>query len=233
MRALLEAMNGKPLIVELVGPPGVGKSTLASALFQCNGKVRIDIFPYFRKIKHLPFFFLSLCQLLPTLLFLFYRRNEAWLTRRDIALMTILNGWHRELRQKGVDDRSILVLEEGAVCLLAKLHAFGSATLKGESAKIWWCPVYKQWAETLDFIIKLDTPLPILVKRIRARGMVHEIDGMTDKEALEYLECIQSAQGQVISNLTLGGKGPIVFTFNTEEKTPEQICSELFKTELM
>jgi adenylate kinase family enzyme len=220
-------MKRKPLIVELVGPPGAGKTSLAAVLLKRNSKIRVDLPPDFRRIRHIPFFARSLLLLLPTLLHLYHNREGEWLTPRDMALMTIVREWPRVLERPVSVNKTIVVLEEGAICLLAKLHGFGSSLLRSESAQEWWIHMYQEWAETLDVVIQLDTPISTLVERIRSRKQQYEFQEMSDEEAFKYLTLIQIAQEHVLSALTAGARSPKLLVFNTVEKSSEQICEEV------
>jgi hypothetical protein len=122
---------------------------------------------------------------------------------------------------------AIVVLEEGAVCLLAKLYGYGAGPLRSENAREWWNHMYKEWAKTLDVVIRLDAPLTTLLERIRARGVQYEFKEMSDEEAFKYLALIQIAQEHVLSALTAEVRGPKILCFNTVEKSSEQICDEM------
>jgi hypothetical protein len=220
-------MKRKPLVVELVGPPGAGKTSLAEILLKRDSKIRVEVAPYFRRIRHIPFFARSLLLLLPTLLQLYHNREDEWLTPRDIALMTILTGWPHVLERPVSGNDSIVVLEEGAICLLAKLHGFGSNLIRSEIAEEWWNHMYQEWAKTLDVVIRLDTPVTTLVGRVRVREKQYEFKEMSDEEAFKYLTLIRRAQEHVLSALTAEARGPRTLVFNTVEKSSEQICDEV------
>lgn len=215
------------MIVELVGPPGVGKTTLAQSLIHRNHQVQAEFFPYFRRIRWAPFFAINLLLLSPTLFRLHLAQGGHCLPSRDVALMAILKGWHRVLERQSSSNGTIVILEEGAICLLAKLHFFGSDLINSENALNWWKSMYRQWAETLDMVVRLEAPAPILVERVRSRNCVHEIDGLTDHEAVAWFRGIRAAQNLVISHLIAENRRIEVLHFDTISKTPDQICEQL------
>src|ERR1044071_7415802 len=110
-------------IIEFVGPPGSGKTTLTKILQQRNPDLEVTIFPYFRQASQIPFFVKSLVSFSPTLLHFYKNGAGKKISKRDVALMTILNKWDEVLIHESVKKARTIVLEEGAICLLAKLSA--------------------------------------------------------------------------------------------------------------
>ena len=225
-------MSKPSRIIEVVGPPGSGKSTLTRIFRQKNTDLNVTIFPYFREISQIPFFAGSLMSFSPTLWWLYKKGKGKRITKHDIALMTILNSWNKVLVRQSAKYRKTIILEEGAICLLAKLDAFGSDILKSEASTEWWNETYQKWARTITLIIQLDTPIPILLKRIRSRELQYEIGSMTDQKATEYLSHIQSSQEKILSRLTAESNGPRIYRFSTLEGSPEQIYAAIAKSSI-
>ena len=222
-------MSKSSRIIELVGPPGSGKTTLTKLFQQQNADLEITIFPYFRETSQIPFFAKSLVSFSPTL-FHFYRNGGSQrIAKRDIALMTILNKWNEVLVRRSAKYGKTIVLEEGAICLLAKLSAFGSELLKSEVSAGWWKNMYQKWAQTINLVVELETPVANLLNRIRARELQYEIETMSDEKAIEYLTRIQEAQENILSHLVAESNGPQLFRFSTLECSPEQIYTDIVK----
>jgi hypothetical protein len=141
--------------------------------------------------------------------------------------MTILNKWDEVLIHESVKKARTIVLEEGAICLLAKLSASGSEILRSDVSAGWWTEIYRKWARTLKLVVQFDTPAPVLLKRIRSRELQYEIGTMSDQRATAYLTHIQESQNRVLSNLVALSNGPKLHRFSTLEGSPEQIYADI------
>lgn len=216
-------------VIELVGPPGSGKTTLTKLFQQHNPKLEVTIFPNFREVSQLPFFASSLISFSPALISFYKNGNGKKIARRDIALMTILNKWDETLIRQSIRSGKTIILEEGAICLLAKLSAFGSAFLRSDGSSEWWKTIYEKWARTLHVVIQLETPIPALLKRIRSRELQYEIGSMSDEQALRYLTQIQEAQNETVKHVTTNSQGPKLYRFPTAECSPEQIYRDVMQ----
>jgi hypothetical protein len=242
-------------IIEVVGPPGSGKTTLLEILGAQEPKWIIKTFPYFRRTQNLEFFIIQVVTLLP-LLFDIYRtlkcqqrkrdfiedcitfpftylpkpsnRNSEYLTHRDIAIMAILHGWHQILIHDKEVNNSSLLLDEGPICLMAKLYGFRFPIFeKSRRARQWWDSISDRWAKTLNIIVKLDAPSVYLLERIRARKESFEFVELSDEDAVQYLNRINSAQEGIISWLKSKRNGLVILRFNTIQESPDQIAKEI------
>jgi len=221
------ANRSSPSIVELAGPAGAGKTTLAHALAQQSDNIRLCDPPYYRRTEHLPFFVANSLLLLPTIRHLWRYRDGRQLTPREMAWMVILKGWPRVLARQAPSDGKVAVLDQGPVYILAELSRFGPASLQSPSARKWWDRTIEQWATTLDMVIWLDTSDTTLLERIRTRNKWHVIKHESAVEALGFLARCRRAYGQVLSALTTKAGGPKMLRFDTALASVDEIVSQL------
>jgi thymidylate kinase len=227
---VIASMQPAPLLIELVGPPGAGKTTFAQVLCRCTGQVAITRTPYFRELRYIPFFIYNSILLLPTFARLYTGTAGQELTPREAALMVLLSGWQRELQREIHRHQKSILLDEGPICYLSRLYAFGSAAIKGPGAQGWWQSMLRLWSQTLDVVIRLDNPDPTLVDRIRARAMAQEVKELPDQLAFQYLDSIRSAQDHVLAALANDSRGPRVLAFDTLQYSPDQISTQIIHT---
>jgi predicted kinase len=210
------------MIVELVGLPGVGKSTLAQEMCRQNRNIHLEKTPYFRRATDIPFFMRNSVKNLPRILRIQLSKDGGGLSRRDIVLMVILSGWRQVLIQKNLTNELVLLLDEGPICYLTRLCAWGSEGLRSTAANNWWKGVFLEWASFLDLIIWLDASDETLIERIRSREMWQEVKTMTREQAFKYFEDLRSKQDYVLKKISTQTKTPSFVSINTQINTPDE-----------
>jgi shikimate kinase len=219
--------RSSPSVVELVGPAGAGKTTLARVLAQKSNGVLLGDAPYYRRVGHWGFFAANAVLCLPTILRLSHKRRGRPFTSREIAAMVILKGWHRVLGRQALNGSKVVILDQGPVYMLAGLYGFGPESLQEQGARKWWASAYKQWAAALDVVIWLDTSDSGLLERIHRRDSWHIVKEKARPEALEFLMQCRSAYEHVLSTLTAEVGGPQVLRFDTSLESVDEIASQL------
>jgi shikimate kinase len=215
-----------PLLVELVGPAAAGKTTVRRALTRRSGEILIGVPPYYRRVADMPFFVKNGLLLMPMLLRLI-RTNGRRLTRREIAWMAILQGWHSAVRERASSSSTAIVLDQGPVFLLARLFWLGPEGLRGQTAEKWRKSMYTHWTAALDLVVWLDASDAVLLERIRTRDKWHAVKDRSQSEALDFLSRYRAAYGQVMSALTANGGGPKVLRVDTARESLDGVVDRV------
>ena len=213
--------RGRPLRVELVGPAGVGKSTLSAALLR-----RYDAVPgtiWGRPV--LPLLWNGV-RLLPTFAGLcWYARSPLWdESRHMVRLRTV----HHALRQGSLGSEEAIVFDEGPIFALAWLRGFGHETMRSRPSERWWQMALAEWAGAIDAIVVLDAPDATLARRIRARPQPHEVKEFSDPEISAWMARFRAALGWVLAELAAQG-GPVVLRLATDRTSPERVAERLLQ----
>src|SRR5437879_452487 len=191
----------RPLIVELVGPAGVGKSALAQRLLAQPDVVRASVW-------NLPAALLieSAVRSLPLLLRLCVVTRA--LPREELKQIVRLNALRLFVGRR-VGRAAVVVLDEGPVFALSWLRVFGHPRLQNGRAEPWWLATYAVWAALLDRVVLLDAPEPVLTSRIRGRHKPADVfRQMTDTEIRDLVARYRVSFERVLDGLARAGGPP-------------------------
>ncbi|HLO18181.1 MAG TPA: hypothetical protein VK206_25340 [Anaerolineales bacterium] len=221
-------MKKSSLVIELIGPPGAGKTTLSEAL-SCREAILTGAFPNIRAINNLPFFIGNGFALLPTFYSLYRGKYKRGPTRQELAYMTILTGWPRVLESRSGYDGKTMLLDQGPVYMLTELLRFDRGIITNGLTGAWWRNACKRWAETLDLVIRLDAPDKTLIERIRRREKFHGIKTNSDARAIEYLTSHRSTQEKVLSDLLPSSTDDRVVSFDTTQMSLDETVTHILE----
>jgi deoxyadenosine/deoxycytidine kinase len=221
-----DVRQSAPRIVEIVGPAGVGKTTISRILNRNGEHFQLGHFPDVRKKADAPFFFYYGLGLVPLLLRL-YQGQSKWLNRQEFAWLTILSGWSHRLRMEKSKSDKVIVLDQGPVYLLAETNELGPECLKSPRAEKFWKSIYHCWATTLDMVIWLDTDNSLLLERIQTRTKGHVVKNESTQTVFRFLESYRTAYAHIFCMLKANTRGPRIINFDTGQEQPDEIADRL------
>jgi broad-specificity NMP kinase len=207
-----------PLLVELTGPAGVGKTTLSRALLGRGGVESGSIWG-------LPVHSLlgNGLRLMPSLLDrCISSRSLLWGESRHIVRLETL---HRKLTSGSAPLRVVL-FDEGPVFALAWLRGFGHEVMRSKASEAWWQTTLRNWAGVMDAVVVVEANDALLARRIRSRPHDHEVKEFSDPEIVAWMARFREALSWVLSRLTAEG-GPAVLRVTTDREPPEMLAERV------
>lgn len=221
-----ESKQDAPRIVEIVGPAGAGKTTLCQMLSWCDD-IHVVNFPSVRDVASVPFFARYGLEILGSVT-LTHPADLKELSRRQVAWLSILNGWPGLLERESRQSNDLIVLDQGPVYLLAEMSLGGPCFLQTTNGKELWQKWYRQWSSVLDTVVWLDAPDECLVQRIREREKDHVVKAKPVEIIYAFLKEYRQAYECTFSALAANRSCLKVLRFDTSRQAPEAIAADLF-----
>lgn len=215
---MTSARGSAPRVVELAGPTGVGKSTIAHALRQRCPAQPATIWG----LPMLPLLSNGM-SLLPTLAEFWGRsRSLLWDESRHLVRLQTL---HRRLATAPSHPAPIILFDEGPVFALAWLRGFGHESLRSPAANGWWQNTLELWAKMFDVVVVLEASDRLLASRIKASSAWHEIKDGSEEEIGAWMARFRTALEWVLAGLSAAG-GPAILRVTMDEQ-PSYCVAEL------
>jgi deoxyadenosine/deoxycytidine kinase len=219
-----ESGRPQPFLVEVTGVAGAGKSTLVTTLCEgTDGYVKAE-FLHSRKPDHLLRVARSVPQLLRLLAANLFRPPR--LSWADFKLMAYVAEWHRFLKRRQEYSTGVTVLDQGPIYALVRLKARNRGIAASPYFRRWWEAKLELWADTLSAIVWLDAPDGLLQSRIDGRSQDHVVKGEPVEVGRQFISQYRALFDQTLRKIDVHG-GPELLRFETSEKSPELIASEL------
>lgn len=212
-----------PVVVELVGVAGAGKSSIASALVARDGALRARP-PVSRRL-----YWATVPALLPTFLSLHW---PPWAPRgvltKEMKRILRVQALHRLVRST-TDGRTIL-FDEGPVYMLARILVFGGERIRTHAFARWWRSAIAQWAQAFAAIIWFDASDDVLASRLHTRRQWHPLRGAPDQTVRAFFASYRDAFRRVLADLEAAG-GPQPWIVATDrpsvERTAQAVLARL------
>ena len=215
----------RPLVVELVGVWGAGKSSLVKSLAVRDQSVRAA-----PPVWSLPKTLLAIggLQVLATAARAFRGgRRMGWKESRQLMRLRALYHNLERLRRK---EGRIVVVEDGPALILSWLREAARRPANGGGGMApWWSTVVRRWARSVDIVVFLDAPEPVLVQRVLARAQDNPFKDRPETELTQVLERSREDYVLVLSELR-GLRGPTMLAFRTDQQSVAEITDVLLAT---
>jgi broad-specificity NMP kinase len=208
-----------PLLVELVGPAGVGKTTLSRALVGRGGVATAAIWglPAAALIG-------NGVRLLPSLLENCRRSGSLlWEESRHMVRLATLQRALAEAKQAAPQ---VMLFDEGPIFALAWLRGFGHEIMRSDASQAWWQATLRDWAQLMDAVVVVEANDGLLARRIRTRPHDHEVKEFSDAEIVAWMARFRSALSWVLAGLAAEG-GPAVLRVTSDREPPEMLADRV------
>jgi AAA domain len=185
----------RPVVVELAGPAGSGKSTVWMLLSARPGIGHASCWNLPR-----PLLVVSALRTLPVMAAV-VRRSRAfpWEHLKQLIRLDALARYLRRLRSA---DDDVILMDEGAVLAMSWLRVLGPECFRDGQMDDWWRSTFDAWAPVLDGVVVLDAPDRMLVQRMRARAKRHPYQHRPEAEINAFSAAYREAIDWVIASLT-------------------------------
>lgn len=204
------------MIVELVGPAGAGKTTLARELTRRDPGIREGL--RLTRARHLRYWLSCLVRFAPLLAGGSAPAGPI-LDRGRLRSMAYLEGWLGEARRGDAFGTWAVLLDHGPLYRLAQLQASGSPP----SFEQWWNGMRSRWLDTLDLVFWLDAPGDVLSDRIVARPRWHVTKDLSQEERDGFVAGQRAALANLVDDVARLGRSRVV-RLDTERDSIEAVA---------
>ncbi len=210
---------GRAVIIELVGPAGVGKTAVSKALADRYDARRSSIWSLPRRAL-----------LLPLLEFLPLHWRLVWAARapviREMKHLVRLRALRERLSRHADTLPAMLVLDEGPVFVQAWLSVLGHHRLRNGRSLSWRDSATALWPSPLDLVVVLEADDRVLASRIRGRPKPHGLKKRSDEAISRFVTEFRYAFERV---LAAGGQATRTLRLSTTDQTSAQIADRIWQ----
>ena len=212
--------HNRPWLVELVGPAGAGKSTLARALRARDSRVHTDLC-----LWGLPRRLLVTSGLGLTSAVFSAAAGRRPLRSVEILQMARLGALRRAIDGAMNQGYRMILLDEGPIFGLTWFEVFHARN--GDPG---WSPWRKQavrdWASRIDAVVQLDAADEVLAQRIKEREQGHLVKYLPDAQIREFSDRYRVGFDRIIAELTDNGR-PAVLHLRTDQASAPEAAARL------
>jgi hypothetical protein len=216
-----ETAQRRPLLIEVMGPAAVGKTSLVRTLRSKDDRIRagLDV----PRTRWFPLLAGKVATLLPVWV-LRYRRDR-WFTWNELKSIAFLDAWYRASQRQTFPDALATVIDHGPVYRLARLREFGPAIVRSEPFQRWWRASLDGWLNALDVVVWLDAPDEVLLRRVDQRGHWFLSDDRPSEDKREFLARYRRSFAETF-DMGTGGE-PRVIRLRSDQYSLTEMADEV------
>ena len=187
---------GHPVVIEIIGPAGAGKSALAKWLVDHVGTMAIV--PRAHPRRDLLVYLGAAVRLGPTAFEAI--RLDPRFAGAQLRHLLRLETLRTRLAATTTGDVTVALFDEGPLYSLARSRAFWPPRLTGGPVDDYLRRSLRGWVAEIDIAISLDAPNPVLAQRIDARAKHHRMRGHADDAVFAFLDRYRAAYASVLAD---------------------------------
>jgi deoxyadenosine/deoxycytidine kinase len=202
----------RPLLVEIVGPAGAGKTALLRTLGREPGiraGLRIDRSRHFLELLR------HTAALAPTGLTLL-RRGPASVWAGMLHLVRLRTLPSVVALAMAEETGRAVVLDEGPMFSLGRLSVFQNADRHSGALGSHWRAELERWTTLLDAVVWIDAADPVLTARIRGRAKEHRIKNLNEAAMTSFLDRYRQAYRDIFAHLRARGTVRVIELNSTD-----------------
>lgn len=204
----------RPITVELVGPPGAGKSTIFEGLLSRDH--RIEPRPIPSKRSYLG----PMGRNVPLVLLMALRhRTLSCFAGDGLQSLAYLRVLPRMLEDR--PSERVVVFDQGPIFLLTRpgvLHP---------RLATWHAQALDTWSALLDVVVLLDAPDEMLVDRINARSKEHRIKGASVDTAAAFIAQSRAVYSKALDGLDARAAAPTILRLDTSRLPVDRAVEDI------
>lgn len=206
----------RPVLIELVGPAGAGKTTVLAALHEQDVIRDEPSLTRGRNAATLSRHVASTFAMLAT------RRalSRVW-TRQALIMAAALRARPVVLSRFDPPPETAYVLEHGPIYTLTR------PWLADERIRGWREGSLEIWRSLLDLVVWIDAPTPVLNQRITTRSGPHRLKHAPPETAVEALEADRRSLERALAEFVPETGGPTLLRFDSGELSADEIAAEI------